>query len=253
MARKRGTCPICGKRGLAVRPSSDGELRPVAHGPRANPCPASRPGVPLPPKQRAAPPRPPGRPSKFTPERCARILQAVTLGLSMETAAQQAGIAPSTLHAWDAQGRAGEPLGPDYEIPTYPAEHPLFPHMHRVTSFAEFSEALTYAQARGEMRDVRVLDTAAQAGDWRAALEKLRIRNPSRYHPAARLKVEANVKNVDAEIPLDRLAELGECSDEELAVLERVLGKLAFGEATQGGEPAGAAAEGEGGAGGQGA
>jgi hypothetical protein len=46
-----------------------------------------------------------GRPSKFTQGRCTKILRAVQVGASHETAADEGGIGAATLSRWLAEGR----------------------------------------------------------------------------------------------------------------------------------------------------
>lgn len=46
------------------------------------------------------PVRPIGRRSKFTPETCQRIIQAIGVGATLEAAAGAAGISETTLHRW---------------------------------------------------------------------------------------------------------------------------------------------------------
>ena len=100
--------------------------------------------------------RPPGRPTKFTPEVQQRILDALKGGNYRETAAQYAGIGLETFYGWMARGRAGEP------------------------GFREFAEAVEQAIAQAEIRDVLLIGEAAKK-DWRAAAWRRERITPQRF------------------------------------------------------------------------
>lgn len=53
--------------------------------------------------------RPPGRPSKLTPETVDRLLKAIKAGATVRNAAIYAGIGESTFHEWMAQARDESP------------------------------------------------------------------------------------------------------------------------------------------------
>ncbi len=101
---------------------------------------------------------PGGRPSKLTPERQARVCDAIRAGVPPETAAAYAGIDESTFYRWLQRGR-----GPDAE--------PLY---------AGFGEAVRMAMAEWETRDILLIGEAAKS-DWRAAAWRLERRLPKRY------------------------------------------------------------------------
>lgn len=88
--------------------------------------------------------RPPGRPSKFTPARTARIIALVRAGNYAEVAARQAGIHSSTYFDWMARGKMGE------------------------KGYHEFSEAIGSAEAFAESQAV-VLVRKEMATNWKAA------------------------------------------------------------------------------------
>jgi hypothetical protein len=94
------------------------------------------------------------RPSKLTEDRADRIVQAVRLGASQETAAQAAGVAGRTLRRWLAAGQAPRSRG----------------------RYRQLAERVAEAEAQ---REVQALARIAQAerDDWRAAawyLERVR-------------------------------------------------------------------------------
>ena len=95
----------------------------------------------------AVPPRssgkhPGGRPTKFTPETQQTIVQAIRANAYIETAAALAGIDKDTFYAWLKQG-GREKSG----------------------QYREFSDAVKKALAVGQMRDLAVIDKAANGYD----------------------------------------------------------------------------------------
>lgn len=87
-------------------------------------------GKPNPPKEYAR--EPIGRPSKFTPERCASIIDAISHRIPYEMAAEANGISASTLYEWLKIGNEQREQGME-------------------TDYTIFSEALK----RAEMQKVR--------------------------------------------------------------------------------------------------
>jgi len=59
---------------------------------------------------------PGGRPSKFTPERCASIIKDISDCIPYELAAEANGIGEETLYGWLRQGRKDEQAGIDSEF-----------------------------------------------------------------------------------------------------------------------------------------
>ena len=99
-----------------------------------------------------------GRPTKLTPERQAKIVDAIRAGVPPETAAAFAGIDESTFYRWLARGR-----GPEAE-----------------SLYAEFAAQVREAMAEWETRDILLIGEAART-DWRAAAWRLERRLPKRY------------------------------------------------------------------------
>lgn len=89
----------------------------------------------------------PGRPSKFTPDTTARILQALRGGNFMSVACEFAGVHYTTVRKWLI----------DAEKPGAPQE------------LVEFSDAVRQAEAQAEVADLAIIRRAAQDKDWRAA------------------------------------------------------------------------------------
>ena len=88
-----------------------------------------------------------GRPSKLTPEVQDRIVQAIQAGNYLEVAAQYAGIGTTTLYRWLQQ-----------------AEDPTADDMYR-----QFRDAVESARSAAEVRNVALIQKAANDGTWQAA------------------------------------------------------------------------------------
>lgn len=83
-----------------------------------------------------------GRPTKFDPELGKQIVLAIQAGAYIETAAAAAGISKNTLYDWLRKGAR-------------PSATP---------ALKEFSDAVKKAMAMSELRDLAVIDKAAQGG-----------------------------------------------------------------------------------------
>jgi transposase len=115
-----------------------------------------------------------GRPSKLNDETLAAIVDAVSDGLTLNVAAQAAGINVATLHSWRDRGDADLEAG-------------------RTSIFARLVDELTRATAAGEVTLVRRIRShgSGPAGDWRALAWLLERRFPERY--GKRLEVDATL------------------------------------------------------------
>lgn len=100
----------------------------------------------------------PGPKTSLTPEMQQRIVDAITAGNYLDTAASYAGIARSTLHDWLKRGRAKE------------AEEP----------FASFVAAVDEAMGKAETRFVALIAEAAKT-TWTAGAWWLERRYPERW------------------------------------------------------------------------
>lgn len=101
---------------------------------------------------------PGGRPPKISLEVAGTIIVAVARGNYIETAALTAGIDKVTLYEWLKKGkRAGH------------------------GQYFEFSNALQKALGFAELRDLEVIDHAAQNGQWQASAWKLERKFPKRW------------------------------------------------------------------------
>ena len=99
-----------------------------------------------------------GRNTKLTAEVQSAIVAALRAGNYQETAAAYAGISEATFYAWLERGR-NEPQ----------------------SIYSEFLEAVERAKAAAEVRDIALIDKAAQDGSWQAAAWKLERKYPNRW------------------------------------------------------------------------
>ena len=128
------------------------------------------------------------RPSKYTPETVARIVEALEQGATYEAAAAHAGISYETFNAW----RKG---------------------------FPEFPEAVKKAEAKAELHWLEQIETAAAEGAWQAAAWRLERRYPARWGRRERVDVAMTVRR-----EAERLAaELGLDAAELIAEAERIV------------------------------
>lgn len=88
-----------------------------------------------------------GRPSKLTPEVQDRIVQAIQAGNYIEVAAQYAGVHKGTLYRWLQQ--ADDPEADDI--------------------YRDFRDAVESARSAAEVRNVALIQKAANDGTWQAA------------------------------------------------------------------------------------
>jgi transposase len=102
-----------------------------------------------------------GRPSKFTPEAAARIIQAAQAGVYPAVAAAFAGISTSTLDGWLRDAAEDIDAG-------------------RETPLSVFSEEIGRVVARIEVAALARIQ-AAMADDWRAAAWFIERRFPERW------------------------------------------------------------------------
>lgn len=111
---------------------------------------------------------PGGRPTKFTPERTEKLLQALRGGNYRDTACKYAGISHTTFHKWMKIGHS-EGAPPEY---------------------VEFVEAVEKAEADAEVFDIALIRQAATGGNWQAAAWVRERKNPEKWGRRDASKVE---------------------------------------------------------------
>ena len=98
------------------------------------------------------------RPSKLNPETHAAIVKSLAIGATRKDAAGAAGVVYTTFLDWMAAGEKAT-KGP----------------------FHEFYNACSKAEHTARLNFTSVIAKAAQEGDWRAALEYLKRRDPDNW------------------------------------------------------------------------
>lgn len=98
------------------------------------------------------------RPSKLTPESQASIVEDILHGATFSDACRKAGIAYDTFNGWMNQGKEASS-----------------------GKFFEFYHKVMEADAQCGINMVRVIQSAAAKGDWKAALEWLKRRRRAEW------------------------------------------------------------------------
>jgi transposase len=109
------------------------------------------------PEPSKTPPKPVGRPSKFTDDVKQKLIKALKLGATHDIAASYAGVSRSLFYEWKAKGEAGDP------------------------EFTEILDAIRLAEAIGAIGWLEKIEAAANDGNWQAAAWKLERRYPRDY------------------------------------------------------------------------
>ena len=109
-----------------------------------------------------------GRPTKLTEQTQERIVNAIRAGNYQETAALHAGVDPRTFYRWMERGMSDEPEDEDYR---------------------QFRQLVERAKADAEVRDLLLVDKAANEGSWQAAAWKLERRSPQRWGRVNRTEI----------------------------------------------------------------
>lgn len=150
----------------------------------------------MPPKQKSK--RKPGRPTKFTPETRAKIIEALKGGNYRDTSYAIAGISHETFYDWVRRGEAGE------------------------AEYSEFLEAVKEAESFAEAYHVQNIRKAAEAGTWTAGAWWLERKRHEKWGRKDRVFNELTGKDGKDLIPNTR-NRLRNLSGEELALLAHVL------------------------------
>jgi transposase len=99
-----------------------------------------------------------GRPTKLTLDVQEKICQAIQMGATYVIACQYAGLAYNTFNEWMKAGESAS-----------------------TGRFHDFCEAVNAAEGRGAIKNLALIDKAAQDGAWQAAAWKLERRYPKDY------------------------------------------------------------------------
>jgi hypothetical protein len=114
--------------------------------------------------------RPTGRPTLLTPQVQETIVNAVRIGSYLDDAASLAGINRATLFRWIAWGKdANDKLQDGIELD------------EREETYRDFCDAVEKARADATLRNIGIIQTAAQNGSWQAAAWYLERTNPRKW------------------------------------------------------------------------
>jgi len=111
---------------------------------------------------------PKGSTPKLTEKLIKKIARSIRQGAYVETAAAVCCISKDTFYRWLRQAETDHPNG----------------------LFKKLSYAVTRAMAECEIRDLKVIDKAAQSGKWKAAAWRLERRFPSRWGRVTRVRYD---------------------------------------------------------------
>lgn len=112
-----------------------------------------------------------GRPTKLNIDTHNKIISVIRAGNYIETAAAYAGIDKSTLYDWLKRGeREKQRVAQNPRCNIRKSEKP----------YVEFSNAVEKALAEAEVRDVAIIDKAAE-DQWQAAAWRLERKFPDRW------------------------------------------------------------------------
>lgn len=143
------------------------------------------------------------RPTKLTPERQQRIIDALLAGNYFETSCRYAGIHPATAYGWMAKGER-QPTGP----------------------YREFFEAIKRAEAQAEVLAVAEV-RKAWSDSWQAAMTWLERKFADRWGRRDRIQLNLHQVETEALMFLEHLAEPLHFTEEEkaraIAEVQRVL------------------------------
>lgn len=124
------------------------------------------------------------RPSKLTPAVQETICSAIRAGNYSEIAARYAGISSTTFYKWMALGEGDNAKDP----------------------YKEFREAVENARATAEVRNIGLIQQAANNGTWQAAAWFLERTAPARWGRRSALEVTgAEGGPVKVDISIDEL------------------------------------------------
>ena len=117
------------------------------------------------------------RKSKFNEAITSRIVEALRIGATYEIAAEYAGISRSTLYNWMEKGKE-----------------------QKSGQYRTFLDSIKAAEARGAIANLAMIESAAKAGDWKAAAWRL-----ERRHGYTRDGYQAQQQQEEVQLPSSML------------------------------------------------
>jgi len=125
------------------------------------------------------------RPTKLTPVTKEDIIKALRAGNSRRDSALYAGISETTFYSWMARGREGEPL------------------------YSEFLEAVEKAEAQSVVRNVAIIQRAAEE-TWQAAAWWLERKRPDDWGRRQRMDIGADKEELEVIVKIGGKRQDGE-------------------------------------------
>ncbi len=110
------------------------------------------------------------------------LVEALELGASLDIAASYAGIRPSEFREWLAQG-----------------------HARPRSIYGAFLSLIQEAIAKCDIKDLKVVSDAATAGEWKAAIERLKLRGYGQQSSPDKKPVNVKIVNFNFSAPPPRV------------------------------------------------
>ena len=125
------------------------------------------------------------RRTKLTPDTKEDIVNALRAGNSRRDSALYAGVSETTFYSWMSRGREGEPL------------------------YAEFLEAVEKAEAQSVVRNVAIIQRAAEE-TWQAAAWWLERKRPDDWGRRQRMDIGTNKEELEVIVKIGGKRQDGE-------------------------------------------
>jgi len=125
------------------------------------------------------------RRTKLTPDTKEDIVKALRAGNSRRDSALYAGVSETTFYSWMARGREGEPL------------------------YSEFLEAVEKAEAQSVVRNVAIIQRAAEE-TWQAAAWWLERKRPDDWGRRQRMDIGADKEELEVIVKIGGKRQDGE-------------------------------------------
>ena len=126
-----------------------------------------------------------GRRTKLNPDLQNQICEVLRAGNYIDAACAYVGISEQTYYDWAKRGEQGEPL------------------------YAGFLEAVTKARSEAELRNVTLINRAAQSGQWQASAWFLERSHPRKWGRMQKLELTGSEGGpIEVANPRDKLLDM---------------------------------------------
>ena len=173
-----------------------------------------------------------GRRTKLNDKTQSEIVKLIETGAPIADACSTAGIAESTFYDWMNRGEAGEPEFSEFSkavtrartaarlVAVKALRHAMSPYKETTKTVETFTETRVGRDGKpyDYIRKTERETTTLYAGDWRAALEYLRRRDPANWQPPTKIEVNWQDEAIaDIRAGAVTYEALAEAFDEDLA------------------------------------